>query len=1089
MINSTGKVRVFINEVDYSDFLVEGSITDDSAYTNTIITSSGSMKLAGSSSVLDFNKNAFPIGSHVSIFVTLSNGNLAKLPRGSLLILGSSIDMKEPSITFELGCTLKYLTAREANYESEIEDLIETFVPQNIKDSFAIEEKNLTALTNLLDIAGLVIFQNSAGTIQKAKRFGNDGLGGNVDDAKLVSFDKFTTIDVNTIGGSIEELPSSILVKANTEIQKFSDEDDDDIVNGKPPPFIKSTTSRTILIPDANISNSDFTPRNITNTGDAQAELVPGCPIPFSNESDSGDVKYALTLTGSVSAIEKEYKETVTRGGFTSYEGPGNQVDFEYDFEYCSAGTYAGSLLNSLLQKYVASFNNEKQICNSFCGKANQAAAQTESYGGLKSVTPTVLPETDPAGSASSYAENIAFELNNTNKFFGPIKHETYHDYYYCLTQQYVKAAFGVAEGAKLLANKAVEAVDDYLKSYGYSNYNVTHYTYNKDDTLEQKVTNNYIHPAATEAASEQLRKIGYVKDNYNIDDLPYFAATGQFLYSGYQVYGQNFAQTVSGDNLISGHTPAALNPARRGGVGRGLLSTIPATSGRSLNLNLVLAQTTITTYFYNDLYTTEVIEVFDHQNPTNNYKQTNYSSTGSKNPAEPDRIEIKRDADGNIYSSAVETETIELEYDQTITLTGAPTNVVSSWLGQPGPQQKVINLPLDFAPIVRKYQQDGTPISFNPQTVLNGYNQILESYAENEAMKIAADNSGFRITESGTRAELFGYHPYYPIALNVSSLGKRYGLKAASSSWAFDRDNVLCSIDCFRTSEITSSFDQDEISPYIYTAITKVEAVSTIAPSTLNLPPTAANIEIVTIPQEGTLTLNGSPVSVGDVISVNDIQSGNVVFTPPSNDTSQVSISFEVLDTNGDQVGSGDNIFPIDQYPFADAYYADAGEFTDNTTNAGFPAGGGDFDLGTRPGGNYNLNGGDFDTGLKVQNTEPLPSSTANSQNGADNVEDDYGSSVVDQNGTEISTTQLPGPAGDNESLLQIELDFKFKTFSFLSITSEVIEQLGWDYGFILASSGTPIDNGTVTTPINYNLDFGTVTAPVEPALSSSVS
>ena len=134
-------------------------------------------------------------------------------------------------------------------------------------------------------------------------------------------------------------------------------------------------------------------------------------------------------------------------------------------------------------------------------------------------------------------------------------------------------------------------------------------------------------------------------------------------------------------------------------------------------------------------------------------------------------------------------------------------------------------------------------------------------------------------------------------------------------------------------------------------------------------------------------------------------------------------------------------------------------------------------------------MNAGDFDTGEEVQALEPLPIGQGNAQNGEANVEDDYGSNVVDADGNLIGTDELPGPDGDKEALLEIEIDFSFKTFNLVSITSEIILQLGWDYGFIVVSQGTPIDNGTITTPINYNLNFGTIASPVEPVLSSSVS
>lgn len=1073
MMNATGKIKVFINEQDYSEFLVEGSISDDSAYSNSIITSTGSMKLAGSADVLDFNKTKFPVGSHVSIYVTLSNGKMAKMPRGSLLILESSIDIKEPSITFQLGCTLNYLSSREANYESEIEDLIETFIPQNIKNSFVIEEKNLSTLSNLLDISGLIIFQNAYGTIQKAKKFGTDGIGSNTDRAKLVSFDKFTTIDVQSLGGAIEELPSSVVVQASVEVPTFktstggSGGSSTTGADGKPPPFITSSTTRTIRVPDAEALDPFFNVQNIPNSPEAQSEVVPACGS-ISDPEATSVASYGYTVTGAIRTVEREVKETVTQGSYTSYTGPGNQVEYEYDFEHCSAGTYAGPVLQGLLSAYTNAVSAERQEAQAMAGKANQAFTQRDDFNS-RPQTVIYFYEEDANGNRRLTHQELSEESQiNANAA----------EYYACVGQHYLSAARGIADGAETLSRSAVRIVDDYLKKYGYSSFNITYYFYNRDDSLAQKITNNFIHPAASDAAQKATNGLAYMKTNrgtgFGFDDgINYFYATGSFDYSSFRANtGQSFDATVSGDSLITTHTNSNKDPGSR--------------------FNLFLAASTITSYKYGKLYVEETVEYIDHENPVNSYKRVNFSSTGSKNPAEPDRIEIQRDASGNIYSAgnnSEESKTEELEYKQAVNIKGDSTNVQSRWLGQPGPQDKIINLPIDFAPIRKKFTSNGTLIALNVQAQLAKYQKILAKYAKNEAKKIAADNSGFRITEVGTRAELFGYYPYYPIALNLSSLGKRYGLRAASSSWVFDKDNILCSLDCFRTSEITSSVDQDEISPYIYTTVTKVEGVSTITPQTINVASTATNITIQSLPQSGSLTLNGNAVSVGDTISISDLQAGNVIYTPTTNDTTQVSFSYEVLDSNGNQIGSGDDIFPVDQYVILENIIADGGEFTDNTSAGDTSAGGGDFDLGTRPGGNHSMDAGDFDTGEEVPVLEPLPSGIGSAQNGEANVEDDYGSNVVDADGNTIGTDELPGPDGDNQSLLEIELDFKLKTFNLVSITSEIILQLGWDYGFVSVSQGTPIDNGTISTPIDYNLDFGTITTPLEPALSSSVS
>ena len=646
-------------------------------------------------------------------------------------------------------------------------------------------------------------------------------------------------------------------------------------------------------------------------------------------------------------------------------------------------------------------------------------------------------------------------------------------EYYACVGNAYLAAAKGIAQGAQLLAQKAVRAIDNYLSQQGYSSFNITYYKYNSDGSLTEKVTDNYIHTASTNQTQKAINTIGYMVQSTqtaSIKGLKYKKADGNLYFTPFRkIAGKDFSTVVRGDSLRTSHQTSLLDP--------------------SSVLNITKARTTKTTYKYSSLYIEENIEVIDYENPISSYKQVNYSSSGSKNPVEPDRIEIQRDGAGGIYTTNTETRALELEYRQAVNLTGSTTNVQSRWLGQPGPQEKIVDLPIDFAPVSPRYDSNGLIEEFNPTRIISRYESILEKYAKNEAKKIAADNSGFRITEVGTRAELFGYYPFYPIALNLSSLGKRYGLRAASSNWVFDKENILCSLDCFRTSEITSSVDQDEISPYIYTAVTKTENPVIVTAALINVPSTATQIEVLSLPQTGTLTLSGTAVVIGDTISVSDMNAGNLIFTPPTGVTTQVSFSFKALDTNSNEIGSGDNIYPADQYEFLENISADGGDFDANTTNGGVDGDAGEFDLGTRPGGNYALDGGNFDTGEEVQTPEPLPFGIGNQQNGEANVEDDYGANVVDEDGNTIGTDQLPSPDGDNQILLEIEIDLKFKTYNILDITNEIILQLGWNYGYITLAEGTPIDNGTITTPINYNLDFGTITSPIEPALSSSVS
>ena len=208
--------------------------------------------------------------------------------------------------------------------------------------------------------------------------------------------------------------------------------------------------------------------------------------------------------------------------------------------------------------------------------------------------------------------------------------------------------------------------------------------------------------------------------------------------------------------------------------------------------------------------------------------------------------------------------------------------------MGVPKATTKTVSFPLEFAPIAPK-NCNGTIINFDYATKLSYYKRLVAKYAQNLAKKIASDNFGFRISEHGNRAEVFEYYPFYPISLNLQSLEKGYKLRAASSNWVFDSNNVLCSFDCFNVGEIERIAGFIE-SPSTYSAFIKTEATTTLTNAYFNLPETANQIKIKALPTGGTLEVNGTAVSAEDLILVSDITGSNVTFTPTDSGTVDVS-------------------------------------------------------------------------------------------------------------------------------------------------------------------------------------------------------
>jgi hypothetical protein len=1055
LANTTSKIRLYINGTDYSDFLIEGSTSDDSAYSTNIITTKGSIVLGGDTSILDYNKTLFPLGSRVNIYATLANSRVAKLPRGQLYVLNSSIDVNTRQTILEVGCSLAYLASREASYQSKIETLITTFISSVVKGSFIIDDYNLSTLQSLLEIEGKVIFQDAYGHIQSLKQFGNDGLGSNLSSAKLTSFDKHTAIGIDSIGGAIEDLPSAILATAEVEVPSSTEEEED--VGLNPPPFVTSQLTRTISLPGAIKGgyNGFFTVRNDPSSDEGGTEAVAGCGT--INEPVQGEPSpYAYTAIGSSSTTEYEGLENVTQGRYISYEGPGNQVDFEYDFEYCSAATYAGNVIRSVVGIYVNSTTNEIERSNAILSKANQAYTLRDDYASR------------PGNPIYTYSNGVV--VNTTYTAEGTVNKEAV-EYYGCAADQYLQAGRNILEGANnSLARVAVEFADNYTGIYGYSRMQQVFYTYGEGDQIIQKTQLNYIHTASSAVAQKAANRVRVsYRGNARLDRMRYQIADG-IDFSSFRVLGKSFDRTVKGDSLLTSHSESKFkNPTK--------------------SFNLVLSSKTVTTYQYGSIYNTETEAFTDFEDPSNSYRRVNYSSASG--PEEPDRIEYQRDGNGCLYGNddSSDTENEEIKYNVPVSITNklGTSSVPISWLGTPGPSVKEVQIPLSFAPIKTKIC-NGVKTVPDTSATLNTYSQILSTYANNLAKKITADNFGYRITESGTRAEVFAYYPFYPVSLQISSLGKKYKLRVASSNWVFDSDNVLCSFDCFNVGQVSTSSSGPQTTPSVYAGFVKVETTTTLTGSYFNLPQTATSITITDLPAGGTVNLNGSPVTIGTVITSDQINAGNVTFVPSAGGTTTVEIGFEASTSSGTQITSIDGIFPPIQLDLPAYVFADAGDFTNNTTNGGFDGDAGDFDAGTSPGGPHSMNGGDFDTGATVVISEPATPVGASTGNNTVDPELESGISVVDVNDTTISSDTLPAPVGNLDSNFEVIIDFSLRPKTYFRLATQVLPQLGWNYYYITAPLGTAIDMGTIANPNSYTMNFGTITTPIQPVLASSV-
>ena len=297
-----------------------------------------------------------------------------------------------------------------------------------------------------------------------------------------------------------------------------------------------------------------------------------------------------------------------------------------------------------------------------------------------------------------------------------------------------------------------------------------------------------------------------------------------------------------------------------------------------------------------------------------------------------------------------------------------------------------------------------------------------------------------------------------------------------------------MCSLDCLVYSSSTlSTFP----SPSIANVHTKTETTVVFTTASLGVPSTANSITIKTLPSGGTIQLNGSNVSVNNVITVSNINSGNLTFVPSSSGTTEIDFTFVSNRPDNTVFSSIENVYPVDTAEAATSanYKADAGDFDNNTTNGGTAAGAGNFDDQTSAGGFPVVEAGDFDTGNSVSLPQPALPSTASGANGDTDYEANVGVAVKDENDNQIQIDTLPTGLGEVESGFDVIIDADFVVTVKCILKASVVQTEGFDYGYCRNAFGFEVDFGTIATPNTFNGNFGTVETPVTPVIASSVT
>lgn len=893
-INASTEIKLYINSVDVTQYLIQGSISEDSGYSSNIITSRGQIVLGGTTDIFDFNRTKYPIGSSVDIWCVLDNGSITKHPKGRLYIMNSSTNIEDRTLSLEVGCSLAFISEREEQYRTKVQSLW-GLLSSDDRRSFKVSETTLSNLSQYLECVGKVIFQDKYGYVQTVRAFGSGGIGAYAGTPKLVSFDTDTAISVQSIADtSIEADVSSVKVEVSVDVPKLrekteeeleeeenepdqctvdsdcppgqicdngvcadqctvdsdcpsgyvcvngvcvpedevddegdDDEDSDEPTIPVPEPLISSRTTRTVRTPKPT-GNLNFGQGPRTLTAQSNPKIATG-------ENWDGTIGHNYQVTGQITIEDFPVAETVTSGKYVEYKGPGNQVSFEQNWEHSSAATWASGAIRNTLTELSTEMNKVVEEINGLLQKANQAFDKRDEYDQ---------------------------EESNYSKW------HNYASSYYTTAKDYYGAVAAMNTALNSIANQSIEA-------YNIATLTETYYEYGSAGEVISQSTFNYVPTLARQnQKTHRIEKDWYTSGSPN--------GTQTQITTGFTIRWTDL-ELIEEDDVPSGKVDTD-----------------------SIFSTLELVSQNIKTYTYGTRWTTERDEYTDYENPENNYVTENYSSSQSANPIQPDRIEAEVTGEGSIATdeSSIdtgsnnpsnivpdpdntpaeedpeefceeETETEDLSFE--VRLARSNASVASGWFGTPTRYEKIVSMPLEFVPLKLKKHRQGVCLDTDFTSTFNRYESYIRQYAYVLASKILGDNRGFRITES-MRAEVFGYHPFYPVQINLSSAGVAFNTRVASSNWVFDGSNALCSFDCLTYSQTTlTSFPR----PALASAFFKTEGTKVLTVADLKVPATATSIKISTLPESGNLQLNGVDVAIGDVVTVAQINAGNFSFVP----------------------------------------------------------------------------------------------------------------------------------------------------------------------------------------------------------------
>jgi len=361
--NGARLASLTIGGIDYTSSMTAWTASDNTAYNTGCLITTGSVVLGrkqGSSSIEDYDRNAFKRGMEAVLEVTYPDGTTERHPRGLLYVLTNSYDTESDSIIVELICKLGLM-----NLNDQVDELVD-LSPIHLDPA----QKRFENISAAFASVGQYIYQDNQGDLQSGVLFDGDTTAGHAP-GEWLSVSGVTALSVSPLAGT-EPIPDRLKIQYQVPAGALANDNTGYIdtvtdVSQYWLPFPAIVYDR--VLPSGSITNLDeylaYLKAQQTSTTEAAKRTSSSCgnePSPPAGPGlDPVSPIYASCTEQFQLAKTTQYvSATRTQTQSTYYDAVGGQVSRVY------AETY-GPALEANSQYYADKYSYCRQLYASSC--------------------------------------------------------------------------------------------------------------------------------------------------------------------------------------------------------------------------------------------------------------------------------------------------------------------------------------------------------------------------------------------------------------------------------------------------------------------------------------------------------------------------------------------------------------------------------------------------------------------------------------------------------------------------------------------------------------------------------------------------